>query len=83
MDHVFPPESEAGHRARAIERLRRAVDNALHEGEDAARASPSAAVAAQPLFDRLADIGRELDGLRVVESGWGGREAWSGSDRTG
>lgn len=68
MDHPFPPASAATEQARAIQRLRRAVGDALYEGENTRRRGTTAARLAEPMLVRLADIGRELDRLAADQA---------------
>lgn len=69
MNKPFPPVNEGSERARAVRRLRRAIDAALQEGTSIARDGSPAAAEAQALLARLEEIARELDRMRGPPSG--------------
>lgn len=74
MTDPFPLPSERVQRARAIHRLRAAVNAALVDGRAALERDLHVRSLAQPLLDRLEQIGRELDRMEGLRSGWDGEE---------
>ena len=74
MQEPFPLPGERTHRARAVQRLRTAVDAALRDGQEACRKNPLTRSIAQPLLNRLTQIRSELDRIEGLRSGWEGEE---------
>ncbi len=74
MTDPFPLPDEHSQRARTVQRLRAAIHTALRDGQEASRRSPRSASLAEPLLQRLEQIGRELDRMEGLRSGWKGRE---------
>lgn len=61
MSDPFPPLEPSGQRARAVQRLRAAIDAAIRGGRAACLQGPHVAALAEPLIRRLEQIRRELD----------------------
>jgi hypothetical protein len=59
MEDPFPPPDERTYRARAVQRLRAAVEAAIRDGTEASHRGPESAALAQPLLNRLEQIARE------------------------
>lgn len=68
MPDPFPPLDPAGQRARAVQRLRAAIDAAVLGGQEACRQGPHIAALAEPLVKRLEQIRRELDQMEPTKT---------------
>ena len=61
MPDPFSPLDPSGHRARAVQRLRAAIDAAIRGGRTACQQGPHVAALAELLIRRLEQIRREMD----------------------
>lgn len=73
MPYPVPPNDGHSQRSRAIQRLRSAVDAAIREGQNACR-DPRHVALAQPLLERLEQIGCELNRMDGLQSGLANQE---------
>ena len=66
MSDPFPPLEPSRQRARAVQRLRAAMDAAIRGGRAACLQGPHIAGTAEPLIRRLEQIRRELDQIEEI-----------------